>query len=318
MDDTKVLPFPSPITTATDDARREAERRGVELITPSPAFDVQPTLDLPTAGPAPPLPAWATDLTARAATDAEAALVVLLLSAADDEFVLGYRNSEWTGIAPMLEDDVAFSSMAQDEIGHARLLYEILGGRLGLKADVVAYSRPPDAFRNAHLLERPRTNWAFTIVRQYLYDQFDHLRLEALAESNLTPLAQATAKILREETYHVMYGETWMARLTGGDAETHARVEAALAAAWPDVLGLFEPLPGEDRLLQAGYLPRPMAALSAAWRERVEPALRGWGLTPPTGVTPVTGGRVGEHTAAFAPLYEELTVVYRIDPEANW
>jgi ring-1,2-phenylacetyl-CoA epoxidase subunit PaaC len=318
MDDTKVLPFPSPITTATDDAHREAERRGVELITPSPAFDVEPTLDLPTAGPVPALPPWADGLTERAATDAEAALAVLLLSAADDEFVLGYRNSEWTGIAPMLEDDVAFSSMAQDEIGHARLLYEILGGRLGLKADEVAYHRPPAAFRNAHLLERPRTNWAFTIVRQYLYDQFDHLRLEALAESSLTPLAQATAKILREEKYHVMYGETWMARLTGGDSETRGRVEAALAAAWPDVLGLFEALPGEALLIQANYLPRPMAALLATWRERVEPALRGWGLTPPAGVTPATGGRVGEHTAAFAPLYEELTVVYRIDPAATW
>ena len=88
MDDTKVLPFPSPITTATDDARREAERRGVESITPDPAFDVEPGPDLPVAGPIPALPAWADGLTERAATDAEAALVVLLLSAADDEFVL--------------------------------------------------------------------------------------------------------------------------------------------------------------------------------------------------------------------------------------
>src|SRR5690348_14615226 len=102
-DDTKVLPFPSPITTATDDARTEAARRGVELVTPTPAFEVEPTMVLPQAGPAPLLPSWATDLTERAATDPEAALVGLLLSAADDEFVLGYRNSEWTGIAPLLE-----------------------------------------------------------------------------------------------------------------------------------------------------------------------------------------------------------------------
>src|SRR5438067_12555980 len=110
-------------------------------------------------------------------------LHILLLALADDEFVLGYRNSEWTGIAPMLEDDVAFSSMAQDEIGHARLLYQILGERLGLTADGVAYGRPPAAFRNAHLLERPRTNWALTIARQYLYDQLDHVRLAGLAQA---------------------------------------------------------------------------------------------------------------------------------------
>src|SRR5436305_1292433 len=106
-DDTRVLPFPSPITTATDDAHTEAARRGVELLTPTPAFDVEPTLELPVAGPAPAMPDWAAGLTERAADDPEAALAVLLLSAADDEFVLGYRNSEWTGIAPMLEDDVA-------------------------------------------------------------------------------------------------------------------------------------------------------------------------------------------------------------------
>jgi ring-1,2-phenylacetyl-CoA epoxidase subunit PaaC len=319
-DDTNVLPFPSPITTATEEARAEAARQGVELLTPSPAFDVQPTLDLPQAGAAPALPAWATDLTARAATDEEAALAVLLLSAADDEFVLGYRNSEWTGIAPMLEDDVAFSSMAQDEIGHARLLYEILGTRLGVSADAVAYGRPPEAFRNAHLLERPRTNWAFTIMRQYLYDQFDHVRLEALAESSLVPLAQATAKILREEKYHLMYGETWMHRLTEGGADSEARLAQALTLAWPDALGLFEPLPGEALLVQAGYLPITMAALQGRWRERLDadPFLAQLASQLPDVAPAAPGGRQGAHTEAFAPLYEELTVVYRIDPQASW
>jgi ring-1,2-phenylacetyl-CoA epoxidase subunit PaaC len=318
MDDTKVLPFPSPITTATEEARAEAERRGVELLTPDPAFVVEPTLDLPTPGPIPALPAWGEGLTERAAGDAEAALAVLLLSAADDEFVLGYRNSEWTGIAPMLEDDVAFSSMAQDEIGHARLLYEILGGRLDLSADAVAYRRPPEAFRNAHLLEHPRTNWAFTILRQYLYDQFDQVRLEALAHSTLEPLAQATAKILREEKYHVMYGETWMRRLAEGGDEARARLAAALALAWPLALGLFEPLPGEAALIAAGTLPHGMDAMQQTWQERVTAFLGELGLAPPEGATAITGGRLGQHTAEFAALYEELTVVYRIDPDAKW
>jgi ring-1,2-phenylacetyl-CoA epoxidase subunit PaaC len=319
MDDTKVLPFLSPITTATEEARAEAERRGVELLTPDPAFDVQPTLELPAPGPIPALPTWAAELTERAGADAEAALTVLLLSAADDEFVLGYRNSEWTGIAPMLEDDVAFSSMAQDEIGHARLLYEILGGRLGLSADVVAYRRPPEAFRNAHLLEHPRTNWAFTILRQYLYDQFDQVRLEALAQSSLEPLAQATAKILREEKYHVLYGETWMRRLAEGGDEARARLAQALALAWPLALGLFEPLPGEAGLIAAGLLPHGMVTLRQTWQERVTAFLGELNVAPPTtGATAATGGRRGQHTAEFGPLYEELTVVYRIDPEANW
>ena len=315
-DDTRTLPFPSPITTATDEARAEAARRGVTLITPSPAFDVTPTLDLPQAGPIPALPAWADHLTERAARDVEAALVVLLLSTADDEFVLGYRNSEWTGIAPLLEDDVAFSSMAQDEIGHARLFYEILGTRLGLSADQVAYGRPPGAFFNAHLLERPRTNWAFAIVRQYLYDQFDHLRLEALAASNLAPLAQAAGKILREEKYHLMYGEAWMRRLADG-AEGSERLAAALALAWPAALGLFEPLPGEEVLVTAGILPGAITGRRDAWLGRITTLLTELGLPFPDAEAQA-GGRRGAHTPEFEPLYEELTVVYRIDPAATW
>src|SRR3954451_1134919 len=97
-------------------------------------------------------------------------LGTLLLALADDEFILGYRNSEWTGIAPMLEEDVAFSSMSQDEIGHARLYYTILAGRIGADADQAVYGRPASGFRNAQFVELPRTNWAFTVVRQFLYD----------------------------------------------------------------------------------------------------------------------------------------------------
>src|SRR5437764_11288357 len=114
-------------------------------------------------------------------------LQTLLRAMADDEFVLGYRNSEWTGIAPMLEEDVAFSSMAQDEIGHARLFYSLLAERIDADADQVAYGRPPAGFRNAHLLELPRHDWAFTLLRQLLYDQYDQLRLDALAHSQFQP-----------------------------------------------------------------------------------------------------------------------------------
>src|SRR5438132_6549060 len=136
-------------------------------------------------------------------------LETLLLSLADDEFILGYRNSEWTGIAPMLEEDVAFSSMAQDEIGHARLFYTLLAERVGVPADQIAYGRPIPGFRNAQFLELPRTNWAWTLLRQYLYDQYDQLRLDALAGSRFTALADVVGKIQREEKYHALHGMTW-------------------------------------------------------------------------------------------------------------
>src|SRR3954464_10951445 len=97
----------------------------------------------------------------------------LLLALADDEFILGYRNSEWTGIAPMLEEDVAFSSLSQDEIGHARLWYEMLAQLTDETADRIAYGRQANEYRHADLVDHPRTDWAFTIARRWLYETAD-------------------------------------------------------------------------------------------------------------------------------------------------
>src|SRR5437868_9970124 len=115
-------------------------------------------------------------------------LETLLLALADDEFVLGYRNSEWTGIAPMLEEDVAFSSMAQDEIGHARLFYEMLAELAGSDADRIAYDRQPGDFLSCRLVERPKGDWAYSVIRQFLYDTADQVRLEALSRCAYEPL----------------------------------------------------------------------------------------------------------------------------------
>ena len=141
------------------------------------------------------------------------ALAELLLTLADDEFVLGYWDSEWTGIAPMLEEDVAFSSLAQDEIGHARAFYEMLAELTGDSANRIAYGRQPEEYRHARLLDHARTDWAFSIARRFLYDTADAARLTVLAESSYTPLAGIVGKIRREETYHRMHMEAWIKRL---------------------------------------------------------------------------------------------------------
>jgi ring-1,2-phenylacetyl-CoA epoxidase subunit PaaC len=308
----------SSVTTVTPDARAEAQRMGVEGVAPSPAFDVVPTLPLPAPGPAPDLPLWLRQLDAAAATDPDQALNGLLLALADDEFILGYRNSEWTGIAPMLEEDVAFSSMSQDEIGHARLFYQLLAARLGADADGIVYGRPVAGFRNAQFVEIPRTNWAFTLVRQYLYDQYDQLRLESLLGGAWTPLAEVIGKIQREEKYHAMHGAAWMQRMAENTADARARLEAALPGAWAAAGSLFEPLPGEDLLRQAGYLAAGSADLQAAWTARVTAFFADLGVTVPTGAPTGLGGRRGAHSPEFDALWDEMTIVYRIDPQARW
>ncbi len=106
----------------------------------------------------------------------------LLLALADDEFVIGFIDSEWTGIAPMLEEDIATSSISQDELGHATALYGLLAELTGRDPDAIAYDRAPEEFRHCRLLDHPRGDWAFTIARRYLYETADAVRLEALAD----------------------------------------------------------------------------------------------------------------------------------------
>jgi ring-1,2-phenylacetyl-CoA epoxidase subunit PaaC len=268
------------------------------------------------------------------------ALGELLLALADDEFVIGYANSEWTGIAPLLEEDLAFSSLAQDELGHARLLYELLSDVEGMgegelptpiphppTPDAIAYGRPPSGFRNARLVERPRGDWAYSVSRQFLYDTADYARLESLCRSAYAPLADAAASIIREEKYHLLHARTWLERLASGGAEARDRQRAAFEALWPDALGLFEPLAGEAELVEAGILPDTFASLRDRWLSSIAQPLRRLELPFPFVerggewamlAAPAYGGRRGEHSEHFRRLHGHITSVYRLDPHATW
>jgi ring-1,2-phenylacetyl-CoA epoxidase subunit PaaC len=253
-----------------------------------------------------------TDL-APAARDA---LAALLLTVADDELVIGYWDSEWTGIAPMLEEDVAMSSVSQDEIGHAAALYAMLGELTGRDPDDLAYAREPDAFRHAALLDHPRTDWAFTIARRYLYETADAARLEALAASSHEPLAQLAAKMRREERYHLMHVDAWLRRLAAADGEGRERLVQALAQLGPDALTVLGDPEDEAILLAAGILPEPMAAVRGRWLERIAGPLGELGLPVPSG-EPRADGR-HSHGADFAWLHGEMTMVSRSEVGATW
>ncbi|BCL78652.1 phenylacetate-CoA oxygenase subunit PaaC [Ktedonobacteria bacterium brp13] len=276
-------------------------------------------------------------------------LARLLLSLADDEFILGYWDSEWTGVAPILEEDVACSSIAQDEIGHARLFYEEAAAIIGITADQLAYGRQPAEYRQAQLVERNRGNWAFTIARQYLYDTADNVRLKSLKDSTYLPLAQDVSKIQREEVYHLMHTATWLDRLANihGTSNTtdnttndtaHTLLTEALDSLWPDAIGLFEPFEDEELLLEAGILSRSSKQLEQEWLESIEAIFDREHLpfpfievAPGSGtiqqavsyvyqptIQPRYGGRQGLHVQDFMELWEQMTMVYRLDPQAQW
>ena len=209
--------------------------------------------------------------------------VDVLLAMADDELVLGWRDSEWTGIAPLLEEDVALSSIAQGEIGHARALYELVAAELGTTPDELAFDRAPEEYRSAPLTElRLVPDWARTIARRYLYEAADAIRVEALKDSAEPALAGLAEKMEREEEYHRMHAEMWAERL-----RDEPRFSAALEELWPYGLGLLD---GEQR----GELGRRVG------REPVEPVER------------------GSHADDWPGLWEEMTSVRRSIPGAKW
>ena len=217
----------------------------------------------------------------------------LLLAIADDELFLGWRNSEWTGIAPFLEEDVAFSSIAQNEIGHARALYELAAAELGTTADALAFDREPEEYRCAPLVELRRLEWARTIARHWLYETADEIRLAALKASDDTEIAGIAAKMDREEAYHRMHAEMWVERLLSTD-EGRRRLNEAADELWPYALGV------------------PDDELRPELRRRAEERF----MRKLPNVEPVPRG---VHEAALTELWEEMTMVRRSAPEgAHW
>ena len=258
--------------------------------------------------------------TDRAAVDLQPpvrdALAELLFTLADDEFVLGFWDSEWTGIAPILEEDVATSSIAQDEIGHAKAWYELLAQLTGDDADRIAFGRQPEEYRHAALMNHPRTDWAFTVARRFLYEAADALRLEALSRSSHPGVAGLAAKMRREESYHLLHWSAWVRRLAESPT-ARDRLVAALHRLWPDAEAIFSPLACEDLLVASGILPEGLSALRAAWRERVGNELNAQGITMPPPVEPAPDGRT-RRTDDFRWLWAEFTSVARSQPGATW
>jgi ring-1,2-phenylacetyl-CoA epoxidase subunit PaaC len=206
----------------------------------------------------------------------------LLLTLADDELILGWRDSEWTGIAPTLEEDVAFSSIAQNEIGHARALYELAARELDTDADTLAFDRPPDEYRCAPLVELHLLEWAHTIARRWLYEEADRVRLAALMRDGDAELAGLAGKIDREETYHRMHAEMWAGRL-----RDEPRFREAVEELWPYALGVLPDGLRPELARRVGHELVPA-------RER------------------------GEHSDALHELWQTMTEVRRSAPGAQW
>jgi ring-1,2-phenylacetyl-CoA epoxidase subunit PaaC len=244
-----------------------------------------------------------------------------LLALADDKLILGHRNSDWTGLGPILEEDIAFSHLAQDEIAHAQALYELVGPLVGRTADQLAFGRPPEGYRCAHIVEVPdEFDWATAIARRFFCDHFDVLRLERMSRSAWKPLADLAARIGAEERLHIEHVDQWMVRLGRGGVESHDRVQKALDALAPLAMWLFEPCDGLKQLVDANLYPGSDVTMADAWTAALQRVTREVGLTLKVefGSPESKGGRRGVHTPHLKPLLDEMCEVYRLDPDAAW
>lgn len=247
------------------------------------------------------------------------ALHDLLFRIADDCLIVAHRHSEWTGFGPLLEEDIAFSSIAQDKLGHANAVYKILHEAFGEAVpDAIAFGRDEMQFKCCQFVELPNGNYDFSLMRHFLFDASEHFRWQNLQQSSFEPLSKLARKIHGEIKYHVYHAQTWVEQLGAkGNEESHARMQSALNKAWPYALGIFEHGADEGALIESGEFVGE-DALKAQWLEFVQERLAAATLVVPSEVAPILGGRKGYHSQYLKPLLDEMNEVFRIDPAAEW
>lgn len=243
----------------------------------------------------------------------------LLYKVADDQLILGHRNSEWTGFGPLLEEDIAFSSMAQDKVGQSLALYQLLHQLGEQPPDTTAFLRKANQFHNCILTELPNGEYDFSLIRHFLFDTAELIRFEMLSESTYRPLAELSRKIQGELRYHTLHANTWIKQLGTATDESVSRLQQSLDFALPYAMGVFEESPNEGELIAAGVFGGEKI-LRSRWMEKVEGIIQQTNLQLPAWreVTPVMGGRMGVHSEHLQPLLDEMSEVIRIDPTAEW
>lgn len=233
-----------------------------------------------------------------------------LLAFADDEHLMGQRHTEWIGVAPFLEEDLAFASIAQDELGHATGLYELIDADV----DRLALLREPDDYRSCALVEHPGTDWADALIRHWLYDLAEQHRWATVAGSRLDALTRLAARAEREEHYHRRHAHALLVALWP-DPAARRRLEASLSAMLPLAVAQFEPVAGEADALARGLATARWSDALPQWRNDVE-AVVGPLRWPSVSDVPSSGRT--RRSAHFAAVHDEMRMVIAIDPTATW
>ena len=244
-----------------------------------------------------------------------------LLHLADNDLVLAQRLGEWVGKGPVLEEDIASTNVGLDLLGQARLWLAYAGEMDGRSEDQLAYFRDAADFRNLLLVEQPNGNYADTIARQYLFDQWHVLLLAELSASRDARIAAIAAKAHTEVRYHVERSSGWVIRLGDGTELSHARMQAAIEASWMYTGEMFAVDATERALVDAG-IAADAEALHAPWTAALQSVFAEATLAVPSDTWMQAdrgrGGRQGVHTEHLSRMLAEMQVLPRTHPDARW
>ena len=242
-----------------------------------------------------------------------------LLGLGDDRLILGHRLSEWCGHGPILEEDIAITNIALDLIGQATLFLKLAAAAeaRGRSEDDFAFLRDATEFRNVLLVELPRGDFAFTVVRQLLFSVYSLLLTDALSGAADADLAGVAAKAAKETRYHVRHAAQWVVTLGDGTPESHARAQSALDELWRYSGELFIPVAADLEATAAGVGVNP-ESLAEPWRHQVGDVLGRAGLKIPDVAYMQRGGRDGRHTEHLGHLLSEMQILARSHPGAQW
>lgn len=261
------------------------------------------------------------------------------LQLADNALILGQRLGEWCGHAPILEQDIALTNTALDDIGQARSLLQYasdLFNALGEEDQKKAFSSPllqqaggavaeddlaslRDAwdFRNVLLVEQPNGDWAQTVARSFFFDTFQFLLYTALSGSPDTRLAAIAEKSLKEVTYHKRWSAEWVIRLGDGTEESHRRMQEAIDLLWPYTGEMFTVSPADAFAFEAGIAP-DVASLADDWKTEVAAILQQATLQMPNNNWMQQGGKEGRHTEHLGYILSDLQFMQRAYPGMEW
>jgi ring-1,2-phenylacetyl-CoA epoxidase subunit PaaC len=256
------------------------------------------------------------------------AVVDVLFQLADDDFLYSFRGSEWLGLAPHIEEDVASSSITQDSMGHAAMFYQLLED-LGLGiADALSHLRKGNERKNCLLVERPngegyymdvpQYDWAYAVVRNYLYTVAKKVKMDSLKNSSYEPLAKAAVKVNMELYYHLLHWKTWFVQLLSSTETAKQKMEAAINKVMDDFGDVFSFGNNAGKINEFGLIEEE-AVLIQRWKEQLGPVFNSIQITvPEVPAAPLLSGRNGEHTEDLDAAIATLSEVYRLDTAASW